>query len=150
MSRNYLRTQNELFTRIKLQYHPLINIYQATVVNTYYGNILGTIIKDSVLIALSNTKGDPLKCPYGVDHTNDTEMGKKPRTTSCSYSLGQHSTHDFGLVRLESVMKYTTLSKSTIYRRMGSKTFPERVNVGGNIAAWRLNDIAKFVNGEWS
>ena len=56
--------------------------------------------------------------------------------------------HDFGLLRLKEVMKITSLSKSTIYRRLNEGKFPERMkNLGGNVTAWRVSDIKKYVNG---
>ena len=55
--------------------------------------------------------------------------------------------NEFKLVRLKGVMEITTLSKSTIYRRIKSKKFPQPLNLGGNIAAWKMSDVHQFVNG---
>ena len=55
---------------------------------------------------------------------------------------------EFRLLRLKEVMKITTLSKSTIYRRVKDKSFPEPLDLGSNIAAWRECDVEKFINGD--
>lgn len=53
--------------------------------------------------------------------------------------------NDFGLIRLEDVIALTTLSKSTIYRRLATNNFPPKLNCGSNIAAWRVSDIKKYI-----
>ena len=73
-------------------------------------------------------KGGPLKCPYYIPHY---------------YTMN----NDLGLIRLEEVISLTTLSKSTIYRRLASKDFPPKLNCGSNIAAWKISDIKKYING---
>ena len=55
--------------------------------------------------------------------------------------------NDFKLVRLREVMQMTTLSKSTIYRRVKDKQLKKPLDLGGNIAAWRLSDVETFING---
>ena len=44
-------------------------------------------------------------------------------------------------------MKITTLSKSTIYRRIKDKSLAKPLDLGGNVAAWRVSDVEKFING---
>tara|TARA_B100001094_G_scaffold300398_1_gene325804 strand:+ start:298 stop:441 length:144 start_codon:yes stop_codon:yes gene_type:complete len=44
-------------------------------------------------------------------------------------------------------MEMTTLSKSTIYRRIENEQFPKPINLGGRIAAWRESDVEQFING---
>ena len=41
----------------------------------------------------------------------------------------------------------TTLSKSTIYRKIENEQFPKPINLGGRIAAWRESDVEQFING---
>ena len=55
--------------------------------------------------------------------------------------------NDFKLVRLREVMQMTTLSKSTIYRRVKDKQLKKPLDLGGNIAAWILSDVETFING---
>ena len=55
--------------------------------------------------------------------------------------------NEFRLVRLKGVMEMTTLSKSTIYRRIDQRKFPKPINLGGRIAAWRVNDVEQFIQG---
>ena len=59
---------------------------------------------------------------------------------------------DFGLIRLKEVIEITTLSKSTIYRRLEINNFPPRISCGGSIAAWKKSDINKFIEqgGVWA
>ena len=45
-------------------------------------------------------------------------------------------------------MKITTLSKSTIYRRIKDKSLAKPLDLGGNIAAWRESDVEAFINGD--
>ena len=56
-------------------------------------------------------------------------------------------TPEFKLLRLKEVMKITTLSKSTIYRRIKDKSLAQPLDLGGNIAAWRVSDVEEFING---
>lgn len=49
------------------------------------------------------------------------------------------------LLRLPEVERRTGLSKSTIYRRIGSKRFPPSVPMTGNIALWRESDVADWI-----
>ena len=55
--------------------------------------------------------------------------------------------NEFRLVRLKGVIEMTTLSKSTIYRRIDQKKFPKPINLGGGIAAWRVQDVEQFIQG---
>ena len=57
---------------------------------------------------------------------------------------------DFGLLRIDSVIELTTLSKSTIYRRIKEKLFPPQIKCGSNIAAWRKTDIIKYIEGGYT
>jgi len=54
---------------------------------------------------------------------------------------------EFKLLRLKDVIRMTTLSKSTIYRRIEEKKLAKPLNLGGNIAAWRTSDVEAFING---
>ena len=54
---------------------------------------------------------------------------------------------EFKLVRLREVMQITTLSKSTIYRRVKENKLKKPLDLGGNIAAWSLSDVQQFING---
>lgn len=44
-------------------------------------------------------------------------------------------------LRLPAVLKRTSLSRSTLYRKMDQGTFPRQVKIGERCAAWRQSDI---------
>ena len=52
---------------------------------------------------------------------------------------------EFKLVRIKDVMQITTLSKSTIYRRVKEKSLAAPLNLGGKVSAWRLTDVEDFI-----
>jgi prophage regulatory protein len=54
--------------------------------------------------------------------------------------------HDLQLLPLKTVMEVTSLSKSTIYRRMASGEFPKCVNLGGSCRRWRQSDIEAWAS----
>ena len=75
---------------------------------------------------VNDTKGERIKCPY-----NEPDNFIMAR--------------DFQLLRLKDVIKITTLSKSTIYRRMSLGLFPKNITSGG-IALWRNKDITSWIS----
>lgn len=96
-----------------------------------------------------NIKGEPLKCRYNISTIKGIEPfnTKKGDAPKCLYCICHYYTmnNDFGLIRLEDVIALTTLSKSTIYRRLATNNFPPKLNCGSNIAAWRVSDIKKYI-----
>ncbi len=54
-----------------------------------------------------------------------------------------YNTH---FVPLKTVIEVTSLSKSTIYRRMASGEFPKCVNLGGSCRRWRQSDIEAWAS----
>ncbi len=42
----------------------------------------------------------------------------------------------------------TTLSKSTIYRRVKDNLLAPPLNLGGNVCAWRVCDVEDFIEGK--
>ena len=109
------------------------------------------VIDKIINLKQNNIKGDALNCPYsmntikGLDPFNINKGGP----LKCPYYIPHYYTmnNDLGLIRLEEVISLTTLSKSTIYRRLASKDFPPKLNCGSNIAAWKISDIKKYING---
>lgn len=55
-------------------------------------------------------------------------------------------------LRLPDVMARTSLSRRTIYRRMGEGSFPQSVKLGANSVAWRESDVVAWMEqpAEWS
>ena len=109
------------------------------------------VIDKIINLKQNNVKGEPLKCAYSIGTIKglnpfNTKKGDPPK---CLYCIPHYYTmnNDLGLIRLEEVISLTTLSKSTIYRRLASKNFPPKLNCGSNIAAWKISDIKKYING---
>ncbi len=51
------------------------------------------------------------------------------------------------LIDREEVCKLVGLSRTTIYRMIGSGDFPNRVQIGSKRVAWRYADILSWVEG---
>lgn len=49
------------------------------------------------------------------------------------------------LMRLPAVMDSVGLSRSTIYARIGTGTFPAPINIGGRAVAWRQSEIEAWI-----
>ncbi len=49
-------------------------------------------------------------------------------------------------LRLPAVLKRTSLSRSTLYRKMDQGTFPRQVKIGERCAAWRQSDIDEWAH----
>lgn len=49
------------------------------------------------------------------------------------------------LVRFREVTARTGLSRSTVYRRMDLGTFPRNVAMGGNVTAWREDELEAWI-----
>jgi len=51
---------------------------------------------------------------------------------------------DLKLLRLNDVMRITSLSKSTIWRREKKGLFPKRISLGGNCVVWKSKEIFQW------
>ncbi|HDZ71329.1 MAG TPA: AlpA family phage regulatory protein [Aurantimonas coralicida] len=49
------------------------------------------------------------------------------------------------IVRLNTVLARTGLSRSTIYRKIAETTFPAQIRISINGAGWRESDINRWV-----
>lgn len=49
------------------------------------------------------------------------------------------------IVRMNTVLARTGLSKSTIYRKIAEGTFPPQLKISTNGAGWRESDINRWV-----
>ena len=56
-----------------------------------------------------------------------------------------HSTSVDPLLPMSAVRSVTSLSKATIYRKMGDGSFPRAVKIGKSRVAWRQSDIAHWI-----
>lgn len=52
------------------------------------------------------------------------------------------------LIRRKDVISMTSLSRSTIDRREAEGKFPQRLSLGKNIVAWRLQDIVEWIDAQ--
>lgn len=64
-------------------------------------------------------------------------MSKKARDS--------YSTPVDPLLPMSAVRSVTSLSKATIYRKMGDGSFPRAVKIGKSRVAWRQSDIANWI-----
>jgi prophage regulatory protein len=49
------------------------------------------------------------------------------------------------IIRLNTVLDRTGLSRSTIYRKIAEGTFPAQLKISTNGAGWRESDISRWV-----
>jgi prophage regulatory protein len=49
------------------------------------------------------------------------------------------------IVRMETVLARTGLSRSTIYRKIAEGTFPAQLKISTNGAGWRESDINRWI-----
>lgn len=49
---------------------------------------------------------------------------------------------------VSAVRNITSLSKATIYRKMGDCSFPRAVKIGKSRVAWRQSDIARMAEAQ--
>ena len=49
------------------------------------------------------------------------------------------------IVRLKTVLARTSLSRSTIYRKVAEGTFPPQIRISVNGAGWRESDIDRWI-----
>ena len=54
------------------------------------------------------------------------------------------------LLRLEEVMRRTTLSKTTVYELIKQRRFPRGVAIAARRRGWRESEISRFVDRGWS
>lgn len=49
------------------------------------------------------------------------------------------------LLRRRDVQKITSLSRSSLYRKMGAKTFPPAIKISPRTLVWRAEEVAEWV-----
>lgn len=50
------------------------------------------------------------------------------------------------LIKLKKVIEITTLSKSTIYRKINNGTFPKQIKISDRCSAWNQADIENWID----
>jgi prophage regulatory protein len=53
---------------------------------------------------------------------------------------------EISLLAIKDVIGITSLSKSTIYRKMNDGEFPRSLDLGGNCRRWLLKDVQKWIS----
>jgi len=52
------------------------------------------------------------------------------------------------IIRLPQVMEYTGLARSTIYKKISQREFPESISLGTKSVGWLESDIQKWIEGK--
>lgn len=52
---------------------------------------------------------------------------------------------DTGFLRQPQVLSFVPISKSTLWRRVHARTFPEPVKLSERVTAWRAEDIRRWI-----
>jgi predicted DNA-binding transcriptional regulator AlpA len=53
---------------------------------------------------------------------------------------------DTGFLRQSQVLAFIPISKSTLWRRIQARTFPEPVKLSERVTVWRAEDIRNWIN----
>ena len=52
---------------------------------------------------------------------------------------------DTGFLRQPQVLSFVPISKSTLWRRVHARTFPEPVKLSERVTVWRVEDIRRWI-----
>jgi len=63
-----------------------------------------------------------------------------PLATLCAPTLPT-----MGFLRQAQVLQFVPISKSTLWRRVRTRSFPEPVKLSERITAWRVEDIRRWI-----
>lgn len=55
---------------------------------------------------------------------------------------------DTGFLRQTQVLSFVPISKSTLWRRVQARTFPEPVKLSERVTVWRAEDIRRWIEGQ--
>lgn len=55
---------------------------------------------------------------------------------------------DTGFLRQAQVLSFVPISKSTLWRRVHARTFPEPVKLSERVTAWRAEDIRRWIQSQ--
>jgi predicted DNA-binding transcriptional regulator AlpA len=56
-----------------------------------------------------------------------------------------HARPEPAFLRLRDVMRVTSLSRPTLYRRIAAQRFPRPVHLGGRACGWASSDLAAWI-----
>ena len=51
-----------------------------------------------------------------------------------------------GFLRQRQVLSFVPISKSTLWRRVQSRTFPAPVKLSSHVTAWRVEDVRRWID----
>jgi prophage regulatory protein len=55
---------------------------------------------------------------------------------------------DTGFLRQPQVLSFVPISKSTLWRRVQARTFPEPVKLSERVTVWRAEDVRRWIEGQ--
>ena len=93
----------------------------------------------------SEQKSDSLSPSIGVASEKDSEASGLDAIAVSKKKKDDVSLIPGGILRLPDVMKFTGLSRSTIWRQTKTGTFPKSVSLGGKIQGWRSDEIETWI-----
>ncbi len=70
--------------------------------------------------------------------TNSTRTEAQPH-------VGSSALPNIGFLRQPQVLRLIPISKSTLWRRVQARTFPQPVKLSERITAWRAEDVHKWI-----
>lgn len=76
----------------------------------------------------------------------ETTHGKLRDTTSEHVGGGERSSVAPAFFRLRDVLRITSLSRPTLYRRIAAQRFPAPVHLGGRATGWAFESLQCWIN----
>lgn len=74
-------------------------------------------------------------------------VAKPSRATESAVATSSHAwLPDTGFVRQHQVLLLVPVPKSTLWRRVRSKSFPAPVKLSAHVTAWRAEDIRRWIH----
>ena len=75
------------------------------------------------------------------------KTNSKPAATVASSSVSHAAPvlPETGFLRQPQVLAFVPISKSTLWRRIQARTFPEPVKLSARITVWRAEDIRRWI-----
>lgn len=91
-------------------------------------------------------KTNPITPPMSDEHQAEN---REALSRSIGSVLQSPSARDYAplnrFMRVEEVLHVTGMSCSTLYRKIGSGTFPRQVALGANMVAWRESEVSDWL-----
>ncbi|MFV0269908.1 MAG: helix-turn-helix transcriptional regulator [Draconibacterium sp.] len=83
-----------------------------------------------------------------MEHTNTKTTFKRQTNSASSQNFQKQdcSAQFVTLLKIQQVVSYTAVPKSSIYRKISQGKFPKPVRLGKNAVAWRSDDIQDWIN----